>query len=159
MSEKFEFNRVEEETCYFCKASPFVDCAADCPCNFAQFGQTIPDSLKSLITMELLKQAEWIYEKKQAEWMDNMLIERVESVMRDWPTFMGFLEVLRRLNFFKNVDELMDYLKYPSRREKVFIMWTECGQPTVEGTESWTIFVNAIKNYKEEETKNGKGTK
>ena len=62
MSEDFNFNRIEDETCYFCKASPFVDCAVDCPVNFAQFGQTIPDSLRGVITMELLKQAEWIYE-------------------------------------------------------------------------------------------------
>lgn len=156
MSEEFNFNRVEEETCYFCKASPFVDCAVDCPCNFAQFGQTIPDSLRGLITMELLKQAEWIYEKKQIEWMDQMLIERVESVMRDWPTFMSFIEVLRRLSYFKSVDELINYLKYPSQRDKVFIAWTECGSPITEGTRSWDMFVNAILNMKQEGLEDGK---
>ena len=94
MSDEFNFNRIEEETCSFCKASPFVDCAIDCPVNYAEFGQTIPDSLRGVITMELLKQAEWIYEKKQADWMDKMLIERVENVMNDWPMFISFIEVL-----------------------------------------------------------------
>ena len=152
MSENFDFNRVEEETCYFCKASPFVDCSVDCPCNFADFGQTIPDSLKSLITMELLKQAEWIYEKKQAEWLDQMLIERVESVMKDWPTFIAFIKVLRDLNFFKDQDQLVEYLEFPSQREKVFILWTECGSPITKGTKAWELFVSAVRNYKEEET-------
>ena len=151
MAENFDFNRVEEEICSFCKASPFVDCAVDCPTNFAEFGTTLPDSLRGLITMELLKQAEWIYEKKQAEWLDQMLIERVESVMKDWPTFIGFIKVLKDLNFFDTVDQLVDYLEHPSKREKVFIMWTECGSPIMEGSKAWQLFVNAVNNYKEEE--------
>ena len=146
MTDDLNFNRIEDETCYFCKASPFVDCAVDCPVNFAQFGQTIPDSLRGVITMELLKQAEWIYEKKQAEWMDKMLIERVENVMKDWPMFISFIEVLRRLSYFRTVDDLIDYLKYPSHREKVFLAWTECGSPITEGTKNWEMFVTAIKN-------------
>ena len=85
---------------------------------------------------------------KQAEWMDKMLIERVENVMDEWPTFIGFIEVLRRLNFFSNVDELIDYLKYPTKREKIFVTWTECGSPITEGTKSWSIFVDAVKNMK-----------
>ena len=100
--------------------------------------------------MELLKQAEWIYEKKQAEWMDKMLIERVESIMKDWPMFMSFIEVLRRLSYFRTVDDLIDYLKYPSQREKVFLAWTECGSPITEGTKNWEMFVTAIKNLKTE---------
>jgi len=156
MSEEPNFNRVEEESCYFCKASPFVDCSADCPCNFASFGTAIPDSLRGLITMELLKQAEWIYEKKQIEWMDKMLIERVESVMEDWPTFISFVEVLRKLDYFTDLDHLINYLKHPSRRDKVFIVWTECGSPIVEGTKTWELFVGAIRNMKQEELGNGK---
>ena len=156
MSDDFNFNRIEDETCYFCKASPFVDCAVDCPVNFAQFGQTIPDSLRGVITMELLKQAEWIYEKKQAEWMDKMLIERVENVMKDWPMFISFIEVLRRLSYFRTVDDLIDYLKYPSHREKVFLAWTECGSPITEGTKNWEMFVTAIKNLKTEELGDGR---
>ena len=143
-----QFERLEEEICHFCKASAFVDCAPDCPINFAEFGHSLPDSLRGMITMELLKQAEWIYEKKQAEWMDKMLIERVENVMDEWPTFIGFIEVLRRLNFFSNVDELIDYLKYPTKRVKIFVTWTECGSPITEGTKSWSIFVDAVKNMK-----------
>tara|TARA_B100000424_G_scaffold170212_2_gene131076 strand:- start:5282 stop:5758 length:477 start_codon:yes stop_codon:yes gene_type:complete len=153
----FSFERIEEEVCDFCKASPFVDCAVDCPCNFAEFGTHIPESLRGMITMELLKQAEWIYERKQADWMDKMLIERVENVMNDWPTFIGFVEVLRRLNFFKDVDDLINFIKYPTNREQIFLMWTECGTPITEGTKSWDMFVQAIKNFKEEE-KNGRSS-
>ena len=105
------FQRDEAEVCEFCKASAFVDCAPDCPCNFAEFGAHLPESLRSMITMELLKQAEYIYERKQSDWMSKMLIERVESVMKDWPTFMNFIKILHELDFFKTPQDVIDYLE------------------------------------------------
>ena len=46
------------------------------------------------------------------------------------------------------MGELIDYLKYPTKREKIFVTWTECGSPISEGTKSWSIFVDAVKNMK-----------
>lgn len=87
-----------------------------------------------------------------------MLIERVENVMNDWPMFITFIEVLRRLAYFRTVDDLIEYLKYPSKREKVFLAWTECGSPITEGTKSWEMFVNTLMNMKKEEYKDGRSS-
>ena len=35
------------------------------------------------------------------------------------PNFIGFIKVLKDLNFFDTVDQLVDYLEHPSKREKV----------------------------------------
>ena len=66
------------------------------------------------------------------------------------------MEVLRDLNYFTDVDQLIDYIKYPSKRDKVFIAWTEYGSPIVEGTKTWDMFVNTIMNMKQEEIGDGK---
>lgn len=149
------FERQESEICEFCKASPFVDCAADCPCNFQEFGQQLPESLRGIITVELLKQAEWIYEKKQLEWMNRMLIERVESVMKDWPVFMSFLRVLNEVNYFGSIKEVIDFVEKPKRSEQMYLVWNEMGEPTTPGTKMFEDFKSALNNlraiYKEED--------
>lgn len=152
---KNNFERQESEICEFCKASPFVDCAVDCPCNFSDFGQHLPESLRGIITVELLKQAEWIYEKKQLDWMNRMLIERVESVMKDWPVFMTFLRVLHEVNYFESIIEVIDFVQRPKRAEQMYLVWNEMGEPTQPGTKMFEDFRNALENlnavYKEED--------
>ena len=147
---KNNFERSESEVCEFCKASAFVDCAPDCPCNFAEFGAQLPESLRSMITMELLKQAEYIYERKQSDWMSKMLIERVESVMKDWPTFMNFIKILHELDFFKTPQDVIDYLEKPSKAERIYLLWSEMGEPITQGTQPFDMFNQAVKGLKKE---------
>ena len=150
MSNPNNFQRNEEETCEFCKASPFVDCAIDCPCQYEMFGRALPDPIRSLITTELLKQAEFIYEKKQLDWHGGMLIERVESVMKDWPIFIGFLKVLQSLDYFKTSESVIEYLDNPTSKEKLFALWQEMGCPQVKQNPQWDLFFNAAMNIKGE---------
>ena len=157
MSNPNNFQRNEEETCEFCKASPFVDCAHDCPCQYEMFGRSLPDPIRSLITTELLKQAEFIYEKKQMDWHGNRLIERVESVMKDWPIFIGFLKVLHSLDFFDSAESVISYLDNPTSKEKLFALWQEMGCPQVNQDKQWDLFFSAAMNLKEEN--NGRSSK
>ncbi len=147
-----DFQRAEEENCEFCKATSFVDCAPDCPTNYEQFGKGLPEPLRGMITIELLKQAEWIYEKKQADWYDSMLLERVESVMRDWPNFIEFVDLLNTLHFFRSTKEVIEYIKHPASKQWAYLIWIEMGSPKVEGTKSYANFLSRLANYKD--TKN-----
>lgn len=149
-----DFTRNEKETCIYCQASPFTNCAADCPCNFGEFGRSLPDPLRSLITTELIKQAEYIYEKKLLDWYGQMLTERIESVMKDWPLFINFLKILDNLKFFDDVSDVISYLEQPTKRQKIFAIWQEMGMPIVEGTKSFDLFHQAAMNIKED---NGRG--
>jgi hypothetical protein len=144
-----DFSRDEKETCMYCQAKPFLPCLADCPCNFGDFGKALPDSLRSTITVELLKQAEFIFEKKQMDWYGNMLTERIESVMKDWPIFVNFLKILNKLNYFKNIEDVLDYLEKPSKRQQIFGIWQEMGMPITEGSRGFSLFKNAAENLKE----------
>tara|TARA_R100000329_G_C7550285_1_gene194442 strand:- start:228 stop:686 length:459 start_codon:yes stop_codon:yes gene_type:complete len=146
-----EFQRSDEDKCEFCKASEFVDCAPDCPTNFEDFGKGLPEPLRGIITIELLKQAEWIYEKKQADWMDRMLLERVESVMRDWPNFIEFVRLLNHLHFFQTPSDVIEYITHPASKQWAYMIWLEMGSPKVEGTKAYASFLQALKNYKPSE--------
>ena len=101
--------------------------------------------------------AEFIYEKKQMDWHGNMLIERVESVMKDWPIFIGFLKVLHSLDFFDTVESVISYLDNPTSKEKLFALWQEMGCPQVNQDKQWDLFFSAAMNLKEEN--NGRSSK
>lgn len=150
------FQRDEAEVCEFCKASAFTECSADCPCNYESFGRNLPDPLRSVITTELIKQAEFIFEKKQMDWYGKMLTERIESIMKDWPMFMDFIKILNRLEYFDTPKNVIDYLEKPREREKIFVLWQEMGMPITEGTKSYDLFRQAAGNMKEEAKKNGR---
>ena len=152
MSNKDKFERKESEKCHYCNASEFVDCVADCPSQFSAFGSVLPESLRGLITNELLKQAEYIYERKQYDWYNGMLMERVESVMKEWNTFITFVKVLREIDHFKNVDDLINFIEKPSQKNDIFLLWTEMGSPTVPQTKHWEMFENILKHKKKKDS-------
>lgn len=151
MSNSDNFKRKDDEICMFCQASPYTSCSADCPCNFGSFGINLPDPLRSLITTELVKQAEFIYEKKQMDWMNQMLTERIGSVMKDWPLFMDFIKILHRLDYFETINDIINYLEAPDKRQKIFILWQEMGTPVTEGTKSFEMFRKAALNMRKED--------
>ena len=148
MSESKGFSRSESDKCHFCNANEFVDCTPDCPTNFAAFGQVLPESLRGLITNELIKQAEYIYEKKQYDWFNGMLMERVESVMKDWNTFITFVKILKELDHFKSVDDLVNFIEKPSQKNDIFLLWTEMGSPILPNSKNWEMFENVLKHKK-----------
>lgn len=148
MSKDKNFSRKESDKCHFCNANEFVDCSPDCPTNFAAFGQVLPESLRGLITNELLKQAEFIYEQKQYQWFNQMLMERVESVMKDWNTFITFVKVLNEMEHFTSVNDLIDFIEKPSKKNDIFLLWTEMGSPTLPKSKHWEMFLNIIKHKK-----------
>lgn len=146
-----DFQRAESEKCEFCRASEFVDCSPDCPTNYEEFGKGLPEPLRGMITIELLKQAEWIYEKKQADWMDRMLLERVESVMQEWPNFIEFVNLLNHLHFFKTPTDVIEYITNPASKQWAYMIWLEMGSPKVEGTKLYSDFLQRLANYKTSE--------
>jgi len=145
-NDQFRYDRQQEDICDFCQASPYVDCAVDCPSNWSAFGRDLPDSLRGVITTELLKQAEYIYERKQMDWYGKMLLDRIDNVMKDWPVLINFLKVLDDLNYFDNTADLIDYLHTPKTKENLFSIWSEMGMPQVSGTQSYVNFKNYLNN-------------
>ena len=91
------------------------------------------------------------------DWHGNMLIERVESVMKDWPIFIGFLKVLHSLDFFDSAESVISYLDDPTSKEKLFALWQEMGCPQVNQDKQWDLFFSAAMNLKEEN--NGRSSK
>ena len=151
-----ENNRSEEEKCHFCNANAFIDCTPDCPTNFAKFGTVLPDSLRHLITSELIKQAEYIYERKQQEWYNQMLLERVQDVMKDWSIFMSFVKVLDQVHYFRSTTEIIKFLEQPSIENNTFMLWCEMGSPTTPNSKHWELFLQALQNKGVEDGRTGK---
>jgi len=125
-NDQFRYDRQQEDICDFCQASPYVDCAVDCPSNWSAFGRDLPDSLRGVITTELLKQAEYIYERKQMDWYGKMLLDRIDNVhVLEAPLYSDDLCVAGRVDCIAEFDDDLAIIDFKTTKELKQESWLE----------------------------------
>jgi hypothetical protein len=51
-----------------------------------------------------------------------------------------------------DTEDMLEYIKKPNKYVRHYLIWAELGKPVNEDRETWTMFMEAIRNTNGEQT-------
>ena len=168
MSDMFQkHNDNMDEFCMSCGSSP---CTTDCPKHLVD---DIPNSeiMRSIFfnylpNVDLMNQSEIAESvgkhlllisdavlEAQRKWENKTFMNKLDEVMTDYPTYIEFTKSLHKAGAFDSIDDIIEFISFPKKWNKLFNYWYEVYYPIITKHKSqkdtmWEIFKEKVLEHK-----------
>lgn len=138
---EFEFDEYMDVGCPSCGAQPSEDCSEDC----------MPyDGIHPMMYQLAQEKMEYVAHKVGVDVMKRfkrkLLTEKVELVIKDWTQFTRFGKALVNSDVLPKSFDVIEFFENPNNYKRHYVIWNELGQPVNKDAETWTMFLDAIRN-------------
>ena len=136
----FEFEEYFDSGCPSCGAEAGEDCAEDC------MPVEAPPTLYMMIEEQMQYVAHKVSQSVMKDFENKLLTDKVASVMKDWGKFLRFGQALVNVKELNHAEQVLDFFENPNPYKRHYALWSELGNPLDDKSETWTMFVEAMKN-------------
>lgn len=136
----FEFEEYFDSGCPSCGAEAGEDCAEDC------MPVEAPPTLYMMIEEQMQYVAHKVSKSVMKDFENKLLTDKVASVMKDWGKFLRFGQALVNVKELNHAEQVIDFFENPNPYKRHYALWSELGNPLDDKSETWTMFVEAMKN-------------
>jgi hypothetical protein len=148
MDEEFEYEEFMDVGCPSCGALPSEDCSEDC----------IPlEGIHPMMYQLAQEKMEYVAHKVGVDVMKRfkrkLLTEKVEHVIEDWTLFTNFGKSLVNSDVLKQPHDVVEFFQNPNIYRRHYVLWNELGQPINRDAETWSMFLDALRNTDGKQTK------
>jgi len=147
--DEFEFDEYMDVGCPSCGAEPNQDCSEDC----------VPyEDIHPMMYQLAQEKMEYVAHKVGIDVMKRfnrkLLTEKVESVIKDWAVFTRFGQSLVNSDVLKQAHQVIEFFERPDKYKRQYVLWNELGQPVNRDAETWSMFLEAMRNTDGKQTEN-----
>ncbi len=126
--------------CPVCGADPGLDCFADCE------GMDVPPTMYKLVEEQMNYISHKVSKRVMKRFKAQLLTEKAQEVIKDWTDFTGLAETLSNADVLKTNKDVVRFFQKPDDFSLEYAIWNELGKPRDEKSETWTMFMEAIRD-------------
>jgi len=82
----------------------------------------------------------------------KIFTEKLEDIMTDLKDYKGFATAMVNSKTLETADSVLDFFTSPNKYRRHYVIWNELGRPVDDSRETWTMFMEAIRNTNGEQT-------
>jgi hypothetical protein len=142
---QFEFEEWIDEGCPVCGAE---DCASNC------IGVPAPPQMYAMIEQQMAYVSHRVAQNVMKRFKDQMLVEKAQELSENWTDFIRLAKSLYNAEVLINPEEVIGFFENPVKFKRQYMLWLELGKPINSKSETWTMFMEAIRNTNGQQTEN-----
>ena len=135
-----------DEGCPICGANAEMDCYDTCQ------GVPVPPNMYSFIDEQMAYATHKIGRRIMNTFEKKIFTEKLEDVLRNWGDFTNLATALVKSGVLTDTEDMLNYIKKPNKFMRHYLVWSELGKPVNEDRETWSMFMEAIRNTNGEQT-------
>jgi len=143
-----EFNIEEflDEGCPSCGANAGEDCFDSC------MGIPVPPQMWGLVEEQMAYVTHKVANNVMRNFKRKIFTEKMQDVMKDWGDFTNFALALYNAKELYTADQVIRFFRKPNLYTRQYVLWNELGKPIDNTRETWTMFMEALRNYNGKQT-------
>ena len=145
---QFEFEEWIDEGCPVCGAEAGEDCASNC------MGIPAPPQMYAMIEQQMAYVSHRVAQNVMKRFKDQMLGEKAQELSENWTDFIRLAKSLYNAEVLINPEEVIGFFENPVKFKRQYMLWLELGKPINSKSETWTMFMEAIRNTNGQQTEN-----
>jgi len=142
----FSLEDYMDSGCPVCGAEPNEDCDSECA------GIPVAPSMYSMVEEQMSYVAHKVSRQIMRQFRNKILTEKVQDIAEHWGDYIGFAEALVEADTLESREDVLNFIKNPNDYLRYFVIWNELGKPTNPKRETWTMFMEAIRNTNGKQT-------
>ena len=142
----YNFMDYLEDGCPSCGAKAGDDCYESCQ------GVPVPTNMYTFIDEQLAYATHKIGRRIMNSFEQKIFTEKSEDVLSNWGDFTNLASALVNSGVLMDTEDMLEYIKKPNKYVRHYLIWAELGKPVNEDRETWTMFMEAIRNTNGEQT-------
>lgn len=143
---KFNFDEFMDYGCPICGAEAEDDCLEDCQ------GMPVPPQMFGFVEEQMAYVTHRVSRKLMKEFKMKLFTEKLENILQDLPEYKSFARAMVNSNTLQTADSVLDFFTEPNKYRRHYVIWNELGKPIDETRETWTMFMEAIRNTNGQQT-------
>lgn len=81
--------------------------------------------------------------RSQKEWGTKHTLEKYNDVLNNWALVNEFAEILQKLGYLENADDVIAFYKNPTEYERIFVLWEEYDY-CFSDDDTWIDFISVV---------------
>jgi len=144
--DKFNFEEYMDMGCPSCGANADEDCLDDCK------GLPVPPQMWGFVEEQMAYVTHRMTQKLMKEFKMKIFTEKLEDIMGDLKDFRGFAIAMVNSKTLDSADSVLDFFTAPNKYRRHYVLWNELGRPVDQTRETWSMFMEAVRNTNGKQT-------
>jgi len=144
--DKYNFEDYMDFGCPICGAEASKDCLDDCE------GVEAPPQVWGFVEEQLAYVTHKVSRRLMKEFRMKMFTDKLENIVTELKDYRRFASALVNSKILDSAEEVLDFFTMPTSYRRHYVIWSELAKPTDENSETWKMFMEAIRNTDGEQT-------
>ena len=144
--DKFNFEDYMDMGCPSCGAEANEDCYEDC------VGIPVPPQMWGFVEEQMAFVTHKVSQRMMKQFKMKIFTEKLEDIMTDLKDYKGFATAMVNSKTLTTADSVLDFFTSPNKYRRHYVLWNELGRPIDDSRETWTMFMEAVRNTNGEQT-------
>ena len=143
---EFGFEDWIDEGCPVCGADVGEDCFDDCA------GLPAPPQMYQMFEQQMAFVGHRVAMNIMKNFKSQLLVEKAQELAKNWSDFIGLATALKNAEELVTSDDVISFFANPLAFKRQYVLWNELGKPVDSTRETWTMFMEAIRNTNGKQT-------
>jgi len=142
----YNFMDYMDEDCPSCGALAGEDCYDTCQ------GMPVPPQMFQFVDEQMAYVTHKVGQKIMKRFNQKIFTDKLKDVLTQWGDFTNLATALKNANVLNTADDMLDFIQRPNGFTREYLLWSELGKPVNEDRETWSMFMEALRNKNGQQT-------